>query len=468
MDFEISGLSVHQHLNRSLRTYNSEANTRPTLAKFRTLLDHANRKTPHTIHSALTDLFWIDPHTMKSLNSTKLLRAPAIWAAVGILFATKALAQMPEDLLQSGLDDLDLRAFAGTQPVNEGVLESARGIKYPLSELSPFLDLFSPDSFEVSEDGTSVQHKQTNETFRIPVFRSVYDNNTVVMVVTDEAGAVSYAEIRDEDKQYDTFFVAGEFFSAANGTVGEDGIDDDVLLSFMAEDIDDDKLENFTLGELPPPMENGNSRFLQHEVGNFGHQAAERLGANGCGTFRAVKLAVVFDSEFCGNFDSADEAVDRIMAIVASASAIYERDLCLQLQLSNIYSPDDSCGGESKTFKNFNRNVLCRGSAFMLDDFGRWMTGKRDSANIDADALVHLFTGSKPSDAIGCAWTGVVSFRLCACCMVKLALMCRFVSHHIVCPLTTPSAALLDPIRIRRGLHVLQQEHRGARNLIRT
>jgi len=235
---------------------------------------------------------------MKSLRSTKLLRTLAIWAAVGILFATKALAQLPEELLQSGLDDLDLRAFAGTQPLNEGVLESARGIKYPLSELSPFLDLFSPDSFEVSEDATSVQHKKTNETFRIPVFRSVYDNNTVVMVVTDEAGAVSYAEIRDEDKQYDTFFVAGEFFPAANGTVGEDGIDDgtpaDVLLSFMAEDIDDEKLENFTLGELPPPMENGRSRFLQHEVGNFGHQAAERFGANGCGTFRAVKLAVVY------------------------------------------------------------------------------------------------------------------------------------------------------------------------------
>jgi len=108
------------------------------------------------------------------------------------------------------------------------------------------------------------------------------------------------------------------------------------------------------------------------------------------------------------------------MAIVASASAIYERDLCLQLQLSNIYTPDDNCGGESNTFKNFSRNFLCRGSAYMLDDFARWMTGKRDSASIDSDALVHLFTGSKPSDAIGCAWTGVVSFRLCACRRVKL------------------------------------------------
>lgn len=82
--------------------------------------------------------------------------------------------------------------------------------------------------------------------------------------------------------------------------------------------------------------------------------------------------------------------------------------MCVQLQLTDIYAPDDTCGGESKTFKNFNRGSFCKGTEYLLEDFSSWMFSKRNSAKIDPDALVHLFTGVKPSDAIGCAWTGTV------------------------------------------------------------
>jgi len=95
---------------------------------------------------------------------------------------------------------------------------------------------------------------------------------------------------------------------------------------------------------------------------------------------------------------------------VCVCSALFEWDMCIQLQLTDVCTPD-SCGGTSNTFKNFNQDVFCSGTDYLLDDFSAWMTSKRDAAQIGSNSLVHLFNGFKPSgvNAIGCTWKGTVS-----------------------------------------------------------
>lgn len=219
-----------------------------------------------------------------------------VGSAIGLLPLTVYAQEFTEDFLQVNLDELGLRTFSGAQPLSESVLTSAQGVDYPLSDVVPYTALFASSSFQVSEDGLSVTHKRTNETFRVPVFRSMHDNNTVVQLFTEEDGTISYAEIRGEDKEFDTFFVATSFLSAANGTSGED-LPKDILLSFMADDIDEDQLNNFTLSERVPPLA---TRRLQNHADNGDDDslegAVERFSAFNCDKFRAVKIAVTVRS----------------------------------------------------------------------------------------------------------------------------------------------------------------------------
>ena len=352
---------------------------------------------------------------MKILSSLAFAFGSAVWQLPQSVHAQL----FTEDALQLELEELGLRAITGAQSVGEGVLTSAQGIDYLLNETVPYTSLFSSSSYDVSADGASVTHKRTNETFRIPVFRSVHENNTLVQVFTEEDGTVSYAEIRGEDNTFDTFFVATSMRSAANGTDG-DAVND-VLLSFVTDDIDTDKLGNLSLSERVPP---GSTRHLRTLVEGNVNTTVERQAA--CSKFKVIKVAMVYDSEFCGFMRSTSKTRDRIVAVVAAASAYYEREMCVKLQLTDIYTPDKTCGGTSSTFKNFNRGSLCSGTKYMLNDFSSWMAGKRDVAKIDDGALVHLLTGYKPSGAIGCAWTGTVRYELLFISKLFIALTLHF------------------------------------------
>ena len=336
-----------------------------------------------------------------------LSTARAVASVLCLLLQPVHSLVLTEDFVQLELDELGLRTYSGAQPLSEGVLTSSQGVEYLLSDTLPYSSLFDPSSYEVSEDGTSVTHTRTGESFRIPIFRSVHDNNTLVQVFTEEEGIVSYAEIRGEDAHFDTFFVATSMRAAANGTDGE--VVDDILLSFVTDDIDIDELEKLNLSERVPPV---STRHLRNLVDASRNTAVERLPAVSCSKFTVVKLAVVYDSEFCGSRGSTDKTRNRIIAIAAAASAYYERDMCVRLQLTDIYTPDKTCGGTSSTFKSFSRSSLCDGTKYMLKEFTSWMASKRSSAKIDPDALVHLFTGFKASDSIGCGWTGTVSHFL--------------------------------------------------------
>jgi hypothetical protein len=316
-----------------------------------------------------------------------------------------------EDAVRKGLDELNLLGFADVQEVNSGFLTDVQGVEYSLSKLLPYADLFSPESFIVSKDGKMVKHKASNLTIRIPVLRGVFDNNTIVQVSTSDNGNLSFAEIRTSDPKYDTFFVQESFASALLVQQDETVVNpEEALLSFTASDIDEETLaKSFTLGD-PRPLNRTDRDLEVLDDGELVIANSTRVQtvSAACQSFTIVKIAIVYDSELCGLFGSASAARAKIIAIVASASVLYERLLCVKLQLTDIYTPDSACGGRSKTFGGFDQANICGGSG-LIYDFADWMQPRRAALGIDKNALVHLFTGiPKLSSTIGCAFTGGV------------------------------------------------------------
>lgn len=316
-----------------------------------------------------------------------------------------------EDTVQKGLEELNLIGFADVQQVNSDFLIDSLGTKYPLAQLQPYTEVFSPGSYSFSEDGATAKHMASNETFRVPIFRAVFDNNTVVQVATTDEGSVSFAEIRGPIPKHDTFFIQEAFASSLLVQEDETGVKPTgALLSFTTSDIDKEKLAaSFSLGE-PQPLKR---RLRELELTdsdvpidinrtNFDPVSAA------CQSFTVVNVAVVYDSEFCGAMGSPSAARSKIVAIIASASILYERGLCVKLQLTDMYTPDATCGGRSGTFGGFDKENICS-TGGLIYDFANYMAPKRNSIGIDKNAIVHLFTGiPKLSRTIGCAFTGGV------------------------------------------------------------
>ena len=165
--------------------------------------------------------------------------------------------------------------------------------------------------------------------------------------------------------------------------------------------------ENFAFGEAPPIPAADRHIQLSDTAAQFGNR---KLAS--CKSFQVVPVALVYNSELCRAFGSRQATERRLMTIAASASAMYERDMCVQLQLTDIHTPDRNCSGESPTFGEFFFSNACGGTESLLDDFTAWARKERGSIGVNTDSLLHLFTGvPRPTNSrtIGCAWIGVVS-----------------------------------------------------------
>jgi Metallo-peptidase family M12 len=323
-----------------------------------------------------------------------------------------------EDAVQQGLESLDLTGFSDIQAWSQtgGTLtDYDRQIPFSLENLQPYTELFAPDSYHISDDGRFVTHLLTNETFATPIFRSLQDDGTVIQIATTELGNISFAEIRVPDpKRYnDTFFLPSEFLR--DSIIGPDGNEDpfqdkEILLSFTADDFDDEKLSSaFDLDDLEVPISN-RLRLLSMNHPSRRNAATGSFAAGACGQYQIVKVAVVYDAALCSAYGSMSATRNRIISIAASASLFYERDMCVKLQLNAVYTPDSTCGGSSFT-NNFYTPSACRGNQNLLDDFTSWIQSRRNALGIDRSALIHLFTGAdKVTSTIGCAWTGGVRF----------------------------------------------------------
>jgi hypothetical protein len=284
---------------------------------------------------------------------------------------------------------------------SRGFLRDENGTEYDLYLLEPYTDLFSPLYFLIS--GDTITDVRSNVSFLVPVLRGVYDNGAaLVQAATDSEGVVTFAEVHRE---------------TASGVIVDttkraDDLEKPEALRVSASDNHDGQASSYYFDDAPPVHKT--TQKDQHLYGpssrNFRslYNRKRRALSSPCDYFISVKVAVIYDTEFCQTYGGHKHARNRIMAIVASASMHYERDMCVKLQLTDILTPDSSCRGSSMTFSSMNRQRACGTDPNLLSDFSAWMARKRQSSTIDPDALIHFFTGYPSSGLLGCAWRGTL------------------------------------------------------------
>jgi hypothetical protein len=233
----------------------------------------------------------------------------------------------PVQVLQSGVGNID-------------TIRDVHGNEYDLSKLKPFVGLFSETAFSPSSDNTLIVDKRTGEEIRVSVYKAVYEDGSTVLVEKDGNNNIEYVEVRRRAEESDTFLVPKEDGQAAE------------FLAFSSEDIDYEmlqsqyhyadashlqgerylrrRMENEIDGNLTPNLQYRRAR-AEFETSSF-----TSFGYGECASYTIVNLAIVFDGDFCSIYGSFEETRRRIMTIVASASFHYERDMCVQLRLTNI------------------------------------------------------------------------------------------------------------------------------------
>jgi hypothetical protein len=278
-----------------------------------------------------------------------------------------------------------------------GTLQDLHGNNYALVKTRPHVQLFS-SNFLVKKNGTVVMNIRTGERFPVTVYRAAFEKETIVQIVND-GRAIAYAEIRHAKGVDDTFFLPNENETESLNRFSANDIGEAGLLDSYSEPLA--LLRIFSERSL-----RGGRQMLPEFVYQSGD--GTRTSAESCTFFKVVKVAIVYDAEFCALYGSTDATRNRILGIVASASLYYERDMCVRLELDEIYSPDD-CSGESNTFGQFTRHVACGTTEpHLLGEFAVWMTQRRRSFGIYPGAIVHYITGYPSPGTLGCAYLGTL------------------------------------------------------------
>ena len=293
---------------------------------------------------------------------------------------------------------------------------------YDLSRLQPFVGLFSEKYFVASSDNTKVTDVRTDEVMKVPIYRATYDDGSIVLVEKDESGNIAYVELRRPRGLPDVFLIPA---SASKGPY-YDGYqpEESEFLAFTEDDVDYDELRSkFQYAEASTPNADANFSDRRLRANSNTDESGEgqvsskydgrnrngresfvasssfsssSFSSQGCQSYRIVNIAVVFDTEFCQLYGDFEASRRRIMTIVASASFHYERDMCVQLKLTDIYTPEASCSQENSYFRNFDRYYPCGRDDSFLSRFAKWMKRNRKSLDFDDDASVHMFSGYSP------------------------------------------------------------------------
>lgn len=359
--------------------------------------------------------------------SAMLLRSVACFAflAFGAVTANKI---EPEDLplktynTASGVP-VKLITLSGT---TGNLIEDVEGNRYDLSVLEPYVDLFVGEYYVSINNGNAIRDTRSGDVTVVPIFKGTYEDGSIVLVEKD-GDDIQYIELRKPQGEPDMFMVPN---SSQQGSGGNFDTDEQMeFLAYTEEDIDYELLrEQFHYGEASIPGDDDDEDYSTRRLRSkgkapqdvveavapeFDYRAGREfftsLSLKSCSSYRVVKLAIVFDAEFCSIYGSFAAARRRIMTIVASASFHYERDLCVQLRITDIYTPETQCSTNAKPsfFANFDRAFPCGGNAnsSFLSLFRAWMRRNRRSLRFDDDAAVHMFSGfPPPGGTIGCAW----------------------------------------------------------------
>jgi len=345
------------------------------------------------------------------------------------------LLQSSNVLVVGAMENLHLKAEALEQSEvvspaqliqlnGDSFIQDVYGRVYNLNSLEPYTEIFSPKHFVPSRDKKTLTDTRTGEVMNVPISKATYDDGSTVLVERD-GSLIQYIELRRPQGEPNLFLVP----ALGRQTGGSE--DNAGFLAFTEEDVDYNYLEeNFRFGEASIFEEDAEGddvnellRFEQSTAGededavdsNDEYQQEREYfiasSLRSCTSYQIVPLTVVFDAEFCEIYGSLAAAKSRIMTIIASASFHYERDLCVKLVISDVYSPESTCSTRNSPsfFEDFDRDFACGGgpNVSFLSKFRSWMRGNRRSLGFDSDAIIHIFSGSPPpGGTIGCAWVG--------------------------------------------------------------
>lgn len=293
---------------------------------------------------------------------------------------------------------LDLKGISRIQNISSGYLEDFSGNQYDIAKLSPFNELLSPGGNDLQRNDP-----EGNEAFIMPIYRAIFDDGTSLLVEKDANGKILYGELKKLGGQPTLYFVKTQECDENEVLVFSDSQVDDTAyegLPFGDEEVHDDQI-------IPP----GSMEDFTTRAGVPDHIFTRGDGTSSeCLYFKVVKVGVVFDAEFCRKYGGKTGARSRIMLIVAAASLLYENEMCVQLQLVDIYTPDNDCSAPS-TFAPMPRSRACAGGAdaeSFIRYFADWMNENRGSLGLEPDAVFHAFTAFPPRGVLGCAYVGTV------------------------------------------------------------
>jgi hypothetical protein len=294
-------------------------------------------------------------------------------------------------------ESLFLKSDLGPQDISSGFVTDQDGTTYSLSELMPYTELVTDFVLEPRSGEPS---------FLMPIYRGTFADGATLQLQKDQAGNIVYVEIRNIKGKPDTYLVKTE-----DSRDGE-------LLAYRESDVDSEMIRNeFDLDEVHLQIDYPGKESVRDSqetltdradsVPAFVYTRGDGTSAE-CTYFKVVQVGVVFDSDFCKKYGSAVEARGRIMMIVASASIVYEKDMCVKLRLTDIYTPDQNCLASTSVFSSFPRGTACGNSpTTFIKSFRSWMNRNRDSLGLNPNAIFHVFTGYQPQGTLGCGFVGV-------------------------------------------------------------
>lgn len=232
------------------------------------------------------------------------------------------------------------------------------GINVPLDKLEP-VNMFSPDTFNVSEDGSYVTEISTGNRIELTTFMGMDESGTTVLANKGKDGMPLDVQISLPDGTAKSYIHVNESYVGYNSS--------DVDMEAMTELI--------SSGEdaIPAPPDNStNGTDVDGEVRRSlrGQQTQRGLQQRNCyNYYRLIDVAVAYDTDFCWALGGPANANARVQTIVARASQFYEKYLCIKLRIS---ATDYQCWGSPwdpyMSLPNRDKSG-CKGWGY-LHDFG--------------------------------------------------------------------------------------------------
>jgi len=260
------------------------------------------------------------------------------------------------------------------------------------------INVFDPQQYELSEDGTYVTDIATGETIPLTVFYLENDGARVVFS-TDEDNNLIHVRIVSEngDQEEDTDITQVQNFQSlvVDGTTFLVGYPDvDIDLSNVPPYGEPAVAENPIPDDLPTPESEQHQGNRRAQANNSPGTAFGRT----CSSWDYLGVAITTDSSFASRYPS---HLSRVQAILAEAVEIYWRESCVFIYLSH-YENTVTNSWYWESYPQYTDSSGC--GDFGALDMLQW-EARNFKQNVYRDVW-HMFTGNNFADGntAGCAY----------------------------------------------------------------